>query len=57
MKAYNKAVLEVEEFILNADIADASESESVSVTQSGGTGSLDAIGTEFVIEANGNDEI
>ena len=51
MKAYNKAVLEVEEFILNADIADTS------VKQAGGVGGLDAIGTEFVIEANGNDEI
>ena len=55
MKAYNKAVLEVEEFILNADIADASE--STTVKNAGGVGGLDAIGTEFVIEANGNDEI
>ena len=55
MKAYKKAALEVEEFILNADIADASESSTVK--NGGGTAVLDTVGVEFVIEANGNDEI
>ena len=58
MKAYNKAVLAVEEFVLNADIAEASvpESESTSINGGGGNQGL-AAGIEFEILANGNDEI
>ncbi len=55
MKGYKKAALEVEEFILNADIADASE--TVTVKQQAGDVVMDTAGVEFVIEANGNDEI
>ena len=51
MKAYNKAVLEVEEFIPNADIAASEEIGSGS-----GVSGLSA-GTEFEIAVNGNDEI
>ncbi|HBL40604.1 MAG TPA: hypothetical protein DDY98_03150 [Ruminococcaceae bacterium] len=61
MKAYKKAALEVEEFILNADIATGSETTtndpSKSVSQQIGGGGLQAAGIEFEIAANGNDEV
>ena len=59
MRAYVKAVLEVEEFILNADIADAStsETETEQIGGGGGGGGLASVGVEFEIGLNGNDEI
>lgn len=56
MKAYNKAVLEVEEFVLNADIAEASVPSSEDIGGGFGGGSMSA-GVEFEILTNGNDEI
>lgn len=56
MKAYRKALLEVEEFVLNADIASASDPD-VNLHGQQNTGGLDTVGVEFEIVANGNDEI
>lgn len=59
MKTYEKAVLKEEEFVLNADIADASTSETPSedIGGGGGGGGLNSAGVEFEIGLNGNDEI
>ena len=59
MKTYEKAVLKEEEFVLNADIADASTSETPSedIGGGGGGGGLNSVGVEFEIGLNGNDEI
>ena len=56
MKDYNEAVLEVEEFILNADIADASNSTEVG--HGGGEGTIPGIGGNGTgVEFEINDEI
>jgi len=56
MKDYRKALLEVEEFVLNADIASASDPDE-EIGGSGTVSGLSAAGVEFEIVANGNDEI
>ncbi len=55
MKAYRKALLNVEEFVLNADIANASD--VVDLHGQHNSSGLDTVGVEFEIVANGNDEI
>lgn len=58
MKAYRKALLNVEEFVLNADIASASDPNTdIDVHGQQGGGGLNTVGVEFEIVANGNDEI